>query len=130
MWICSPSKRPTKPYSPSHRRTALRTIASKTGCTSVGELAITRRISAVAVCCSSASVTWLVPRLSEFLEQPHVLDGDDGLVGEGLEQLDLRVGEEARPRSGATKITPIDPPLAEHGHAEGAAEAGRPARHP
>jgi hypothetical protein len=27
--------------------------------------------------------------LLQFLEQPHVLDGDDGLVGEGLEQLDL-----------------------------------------
>src|SRR4029453_7527630 len=30
-------------------------MASKTGCTSVGELEITPRISAVAVCCSSAS---------------------------------------------------------------------------
>src|SRR5262249_49368586 len=29
----------------------------------------------------------------EFLEQTHVLDGDDGLVGEGLQQLDLLVGE-------------------------------------
>ena len=27
------------------------------------------------------------------LEQPHVLDGDDRLVGEGLRQLDLPVGE-------------------------------------
>ena len=32
-------------------------ITSKTGWTSVGELAITRRISLVAVCCSSVSVT-------------------------------------------------------------------------
>ena len=31
----------------------------------------------------------------EFLEQPHVLDGDHGLVGEGFEQLDLRRGEGA-----------------------------------
>ena len=23
--------------------------------------------------------------LFEFLEQPHILDGDDGLIGEGLE---------------------------------------------
>ena len=29
------------------------------------------------------------------LEQPRVLDGDDGLVGESLEQLDLAVGERA-----------------------------------
>ena len=28
-----------------------------------------------------------------FVEQPGVLDGDDGLVGEGLQQLDLRVAE-------------------------------------
>ena len=32
-------------------------MASKTGWTSVGELEITRRISAVAVCCSSDSVS-------------------------------------------------------------------------
>ena len=29
----------------------------------------------------------------QFFEQPHVLDGDHGLVGEGFEQLDLRRGE-------------------------------------
>ena len=27
--------------------------------------------------------------LLQFLEQPHVLDGDDSLVGEGRDQLDL-----------------------------------------
>ena len=48
---------------------------------------MTPRISLVAVCCSK--------RLFEFLEQPHVLDGDDRLVGEGFEQLDLRWGEGA-----------------------------------
>ena len=31
--------------------------------------------------------------LLQFLEQPHVLDGDDRLVGEGLEQRDLLFGE-------------------------------------
>ena len=36
----------------------------------------------------------------ELLEQPDVLDGDDGLVGEGLEQLDLLVRE--RPGLGAS----------------------------
>ncbi len=36
--------------------TALRTIVVNTGWTSVGELLMTRRISLVAVCCSSASV--------------------------------------------------------------------------
>ena len=42
---------------PSHSRTALRTMASNTGWTSVGELEMTRRISPVAVCCSSDSVS-------------------------------------------------------------------------
>src|SRR5262249_10023648 len=36
-------------------RAALCATASRTGCRSVGELAITRRISLVAVCCSVAS---------------------------------------------------------------------------
>ena len=31
--------------------------------------------------------------LLEFLEQPHVLDGDHGLVGEGFKQLDLLFGK-------------------------------------
>ena len=31
--------------------------------------------------------------LAEFLEQPHVLDRDDGLISEGLEKLDLLFGE-------------------------------------
>ena len=52
---------------------------------SVGELAMTPRIWLVAVCCSK--------RLGELLEQPHVLDGDHRLVGEGFEQRDLLVGE-------------------------------------
>ena len=37
----------------------------------------------------------LLQRLLEFLKQPHVLDGDHGLVGESFEQLDLRRGEGA-----------------------------------
>jgi len=35
----------------------------------------------------------LLQRLLEFVEQPHVLDGDDRLVGEGFEQPNLRRGE-------------------------------------
>ena len=31
--------------------------------------------------------------LLDLFEQPHILDGDDGLVGEGFEQRDLLVGE-------------------------------------
>ena len=42
--------------SPRHSTTALLMMASNTGWTSVGELLITRRISLVAVCCSSDSM--------------------------------------------------------------------------
>ena len=51
----SPSKRNTLAYRLPQRETALRTIVSNTGCTSAGEPRITRRISAVAFCCSRAS---------------------------------------------------------------------------
>ena len=37
----------------------------------------------------------LLERFLEFLKQPNILDRDDGLVGEGFEQLDLRRGEGA-----------------------------------
>ena len=45
---------------------------------------MTPKISLVAVCCSSASVS--------CLEQPHIFDGDDRLVREGFEQFNLRRG--------------------------------------
>ena len=35
----------------------------------------------------------LLQRLSQFVEQPRVLDGDNGLGGEVLDQRDLFVGE-------------------------------------
>jgi hypothetical protein len=44
------------PSCASQRAVALSSIASNTGCTLAGELEITRRMSAVAVCCSSASL--------------------------------------------------------------------------
>ena len=37
----------------------------------------------------------LLQRFLEFLEQPHVLDRDHRLVGEGFEKLDLRRGKGA-----------------------------------
>src|SRR5262249_11714982 len=36
----------------------------------------------------------LLERLPQLIEQPRVLDGDDGLVGETLDQFDLLVGEQ------------------------------------
>ena len=58
--------------------TAALATAVSTGVTSVGDWEMTRRISAVAVCCSSA--------FAQLGEQPHVLDGDHRLGGEGLNE--------------------------------------------
>jgi hypothetical protein len=53
----------------------------------------------------------------EFLEQPDVLNRNDGLIREGLDQLDLRVGEgpllPARDGNGADRRT-----VTEHRYAE------------
>ena len=37
----------------------------------------------------------LLQQLAQFVEQPRILDGDDGLRGEILHQFDLLVGERA-----------------------------------
>ena len=69
---CSPSRRKIDESVAPHTRAAFSATASMTGWRSVGELAITRRISAVAVCCSSDSFSsGSAPRAPE---QPHVLD--------------------------------------------------------
>ena len=69
----------------SHMRVAFSSIASNTGSSSPGDVLMTFSTSAVAVCCCSD--------LAQLVEQPRVLDGDDGLSGEILDQLDLLVGE-------------------------------------
>ena len=74
----------------SHRRAAFRTIVSNTGWTSVGELEITRRISARGRLLLEGLGQLAVPG-PELREQPHVLDRDHRLVGEGRHQLDLRL---------------------------------------
>ena len=53
---------------------------------------MTLKTSEVAVCCSSDSASSRV-RACLRLEQPRVLDGDHGLVGEGFDQFDLLIGE-------------------------------------
>ena len=41
--------------------------------------------------------------LLEFLEQPDVLNGDDGLIGKGFKKLDLFVGETGGPPCGESE---------------------------
>ena len=62
---------------------------------------MTPGISLVAVCCSS---------VLEFLEQAHVLDGDDRLVGEGFQELDLCWGERDALPLRLLVITPMNCP--------------------
>ena len=68
--------------------------ASSTGWTSVGELLMTRRIS-LGRCLPFQRFRQLGVSRLQLPEEPDVLDRDDGLVGEGLKQLDLGVGEQA-----------------------------------
>ena len=65
-------------------------------------------------------------RASQLLEQPHVLDGDHRLVGEGLEQRDLLVGERPGLVRGRRRSTPIGLPSRSIGTARHAAEAAAP----
>ena len=57
---------------------------------SAGELEMTRNTSDVAVCCSNdfgevgGALAEVVGALAQFVEQPRILDGDDGLGGEIL----------------------------------------------
>ena len=97
MVSCPASRSKTALSVASHRRRALPPIVSKTGCASVVEPLMTRRISLVAVCCSRASVSARF-RVSSSGEQPHVLDGDHRLVGERLEERDLLGREGIGPR--------------------------------
>ena len=62
--------------SASQRRAADWTSVSSTACRSNVERLMTLSTSAVAVCCCK--------RFAQLVEQPRVLDGDDGLGGEVL----------------------------------------------
>src|SRR5215831_5871189 len=46
-----------------------------------------------------ARLCQLAARVLDFLEQPHVLDGDHGLIGKGGDQLDLLVRERPHDRT-------------------------------
>src|SRR5262249_16412439 len=54
----------------------------------------------------------LLQRLLEFLEQSHVFDGNDGLIGEGFEQLNLRRSEGADLGPTCAEMSNGFPPLA------------------
>ena len=88
--------------------TALAAMVSKTGWTSVGELGDDPQDLAGRRLLLEGLGEVAVARL-ELLEQADVLDGDDGLVGEGLEQGDLAVRERP-PSARRTVMAPIGSP--------------------
>ena len=72
-------------------------------------------------CCELAAL------VLDLVEQPHVLDRDHRLVGEGRDQLDLLVGE--RPHLGARQRQDADrDALAQHRNAEHGAKAAQSLR--
>ena len=123
-WSSSPSKRKMRRIVASHSRAALSAMVSKTGWTSVGELLIDPQ--------DLAGRGLLLQRLGEIAvarlqlrEQPDVLDGDDGLVGEGLQQLDLLVRERPDLLRGPM-MAPIGCALPEHRDGEDTCGASWP----
>ena len=71
---------------------------------------MTLSTSAVAVCCCSDFAQILGPLACTSSNSRDVLDGDHGLVGEGLQQLNVVVGESAGPTR-VTAMNPTDVPL-------------------
>ena len=116
-----PSSRTAALCKAPQRRTAFVTTASKTGWTSVGRARNDPQ--------DLAGGGLLLEGLGEgpvadlqLLEQPDVLDRDHRLVGEGLEEHDLAVGEALI--GGAAKLDGAERhALAQQGHAEDGAEA-------
>ena len=77
----------TRSRKPPISRLALVAMASNTGCTSDGRTGDHLQ--------DVGGGGLPLQRLPGFVEQPHILDGDHGLVGEGLQQLDVVRGERA-----------------------------------
>ena len=87
---CCPSGNTSATALPANSRWQLATIASNTGCVSVTEPLMTRRISAVAVCRSSASLVSLNSRafwIAITAWSANVLSSASSLSREGLRRL-------------------------------------------
>ena len=118
----SPSYRNSVPNLASQMRVAFSSMAWNTGSSSPGELLMTFSTSDGRGLLLQR-LGQIVGALAQLVEQPRVLDGDDGLRGEVLHQLDLLVGE--RPHllaidgDGADQLVVL-----EHRHGENGAGAG------
>ena len=105
----SPSNRRTAANSAPQSCTALSAIVSNTGWTSVGELGDDPQDLAGRGLLLEGLGEVVVAGL-ELREEADVLDGDDRLVGEGLQQLELPVGEWLGEPSGTGRsLRPVCP---------------------
>ena len=103
-------------------RAAFANMVWNTGSSSPGDELITRSTSEVAVCCSKIFAE-IGGALAQFVEQPRILDGDDGLGGKVLHQRNLLVGE--RPHHLAIDDNGADELIIfEHGYDEFGPRAG------
>ena len=89
-------------------------MASSTGCTSVGERLMMPSTSARRRLMFQRFAQFRIA-LAEFLEQPHILDGDHRLIGEGFEQRDLPF-ERGGLRDGGNAITPMGDSFSQQRH--------------
>ena len=112
-----PSNRKTHANSAPQSRAALWAIVSNTGWTSVGELQMTRRISLVAVCCSSVSVRSRF-RASSSLNRRTFSMAMTAWSAKVFRSSICVVGERPGLRRAMTVIAPIGTPVAQHRHAE------------
>ena len=107
MRNASPSRTQIVPLCCRVNSTAEATTASNTACRSKAERLMTFKTSAVAVCCCSASLKIARSRLY-LVEQPGVLERDDGLIGECLYEFDLALSD-GPVRGRLITNTPLDP---------------------
>ena len=96
-------------------------MASNTGCRSVGELEMTLRISAVAVCCSSDSV--VARARLHLVEQPRVLDRDQRPGRGRIGQSDFVRAERCSVRYADQRKQADALPLAQQRQVQGAVRA-------
>src|SRR6266478_5879022 len=94
----SPSIRYRSPNLAPQMRVAFASMASNTGSSSPGDRLMTCSTSEVAVCCSSDSVRSRVRACTSSNSRTFSM-AITGLVGEGLDQLDLPLAEGPRLRS-------------------------------
>ena len=100
----------------SQMRVAFASMVSNTGSSSPGELEMTLQ--------HLRGRGLLLQRFAQLVEQPGVLDGDDRLVGESGDQLDLLVGE-GRPPCGEGDHADRVPSLSSGTHQNRATPAPR-----